>query len=1367
MAGPSSPWRNAESPGELFTQQIAGRLDLGRVFYKMEQERILKNLDYFQDGSRSRLRTVRYRLDKEVDRSVADVAKFYKKDLDEIYRAGLIGGGLDQDYKLGATDTPNIADIRNQGLRRSRQMGERAKKRNRKVMDFRSISRKDAQKLGDQHLNPKIGNVSWNNMTYQTMAIRTDAQKTFNLGVIDGAKRSKTKALRCIDGPGCGLISHDDPFKVNGELFSIEDARKYNIAHPNCTRRWEPAPDEKKPPPIGRRKAELLGTSKALQRTTELADFVNRNVDIDYMALAIDLATDAQMRELVFNTILRAKDSWVGFRQRIDALISKYLGDAPTDDEIFDRMIHYLDEMASGARAPEWVYEVLNVRSGETLIAAGDDFHSFVRVNRIASATHAELNMVNRLENHYGHFFQARLSAAHPNASDGLVDLYKGIRSQYNEPRFHFGGKTISIPRLGGEAFRGPRFTWGSRPIKIQTTLVNKNRHMTREELRAAMAKIGLVPQVHTTGLAGDAVRGMLRHEMIEALGYNPGLLSHLTLNPHGVFRMGFRMSPTGWIQPDIRLVPKTIPLRYSARLNRGMPVDGFRVRSVTQEFRAVFGGQIGVDLPKGGRLSLPSVGVSTNTVVGRLERFDDLKRIVMNFTRPGTNLSDQPIELLREQARFITKGQAIESINALDKDQLIEILRDWGAGLSGREMLLRNTEVLSMFAELRLTGYSHFRISKILRITPEEALEMVNAVSTQFGELWRERSMQLFMQVAAQQAVAAVQGGVNYAFVNPLQSAINAYRHTQHIMDDFTGWLGDTGKNTFAGKIYRDGVEGYQFVQDFQKGSFGADLITRYGPKIDGLWDATSNAYRVLFDPNQPIDWRKVAQRAIMSPPQLMRFMKDMGISVGRTIGYEVGRGSKFIHNVLSSNGPIAEFFKHAEHTGDNVYNLGGVVFQADSPGVKGKGFFLRAGATVSDVLRLRALQGEIAELASKHQADVIKGVTTLRDSANKVLATVTPEIRKRLTEFNKFLDLSLDEMEETLSQLADLLITTNRKLTDEELQSFMLARKTEGPPLPTVVGNSQKIGGYGKRQIRKMESAEQDAEDLKLPAQVLFKREDFTKEYWDEFGEVLEEINGLHSARRGLRAAEGGLQVLTGEAPQLGFQGFFRPMGFTFKTRRFNNGQLVVFNTHKGMALDHTRMLNTFSHELGHAQDFDFHTNSYVSRIGANVHTTLRNTRQSDTPGLYHSLEGDKLVDFDTLADQLIGKDIIIMDGGLFPIRVTRETIAQAKFYNAWESTESAAFMRMKWVEASGTNSLRAWAEADYISYLMDPAEIWARSYSQRVAYRNGVAKAMWKDYMTMATDENFRQQYRMSDYRKLQKYIDAVLEERGVLN
>lgn len=78
---------------------------------------------------------------------------------------------------------------------------------------------------------------------YTDMLLRTKTAEAYQAGILDLGEENGWQWWELMDGPDCGLTSHDDPVKANGMIVTLDVARAHPSSHPNCLRASSPRPD--------------------------------------------------------------------------------------------------------------------------------------------------------------------------------------------------------------------------------------------------------------------------------------------------------------------------------------------------------------------------------------------------------------------------------------------------------------------------------------------------------------------------------------------------------------------------------------------------------------------------------------------------------------------------------------------------------------------------------------------------------------------------------------------------------------------------------------------------------------------------------------------------------------------------------------------------------------------------------------------------------------------------------------------------------------------------------------------------------------------------------------------------------------------
>lgn len=129
----------------------------------------------------------------------------------------------------------------------------------------RKMVREQLNKIGIRGV--RYANGRWVGLDdYAEMAIRTKTAIAQNVGGLNFARQHGVEWFECIDGPDCGLTSHNDGEIANGLIRSYDDAMAYPIAHPRCRRVWTARPDL--------RTADQAAAAKSSVTADQLADQV-------------------------------------------------------------------------------------------------------------------------------------------------------------------------------------------------------------------------------------------------------------------------------------------------------------------------------------------------------------------------------------------------------------------------------------------------------------------------------------------------------------------------------------------------------------------------------------------------------------------------------------------------------------------------------------------------------------------------------------------------------------------------------------------------------------------------------------------------------------------------------------------------------------------------------------------------------------------------------------------------------------------------------------------------------------------------------------------------------------------------------------
>lgn len=78
---------------------------------------------------------------------------------------------------------------------------------------------------------------------YTDMLVRTKSAEAGQFGGFGQARTIGIEFMEILDGPGCGLASHQDPRKANGLILPLAEAEQFPLSHPRCRRTTSARPD--------------------------------------------------------------------------------------------------------------------------------------------------------------------------------------------------------------------------------------------------------------------------------------------------------------------------------------------------------------------------------------------------------------------------------------------------------------------------------------------------------------------------------------------------------------------------------------------------------------------------------------------------------------------------------------------------------------------------------------------------------------------------------------------------------------------------------------------------------------------------------------------------------------------------------------------------------------------------------------------------------------------------------------------------------------------------------------------------------------------------------------------------------------------
>lgn len=190
----------------------------------------------------------------------SEVLDFYRKKMSPIYMAG--ARSINPTHQFTAVDNKVLARITLDQYGKLRDTIQQVPLETRRFLEMiRNDTTPRRKELGTKHpyveTHPEMtirkrgikptAYKDGKRMTlgdYGSMSMRTTANRAYNTGAAQAAKRLGMQFLSVSDGPGCGWTFHADPETANGKVVTIDEAQAYPLAHPNCQRSFSPATRE-------------------------------------------------------------------------------------------------------------------------------------------------------------------------------------------------------------------------------------------------------------------------------------------------------------------------------------------------------------------------------------------------------------------------------------------------------------------------------------------------------------------------------------------------------------------------------------------------------------------------------------------------------------------------------------------------------------------------------------------------------------------------------------------------------------------------------------------------------------------------------------------------------------------------------------------------------------------------------------------------------------------------------------------------------------------------------------------------------------------------------------------------------------------
>lgn len=237
---------------------------------------------------RARLNAMRARIEAEMDRIDAKARAWIKANMPLIYEAGAVaalaatGGGELRWTMIHREAVQQLSgDLFDDLLRSTRLVRRTTKDLIRTVARDQALQRaitgldttvSASRRMAAIIEERGIHAVRYRNgarhglREYAEMSLRTKSSVAYNTAALNSVD---TPFWECMDGPSCGLTSHDDPTTANGMVADRDTALAYPVSHPSCRRTWAPRVDVTSKAEAERARPTTTSEQNAAQRVQD------------------------------------------------------------------------------------------------------------------------------------------------------------------------------------------------------------------------------------------------------------------------------------------------------------------------------------------------------------------------------------------------------------------------------------------------------------------------------------------------------------------------------------------------------------------------------------------------------------------------------------------------------------------------------------------------------------------------------------------------------------------------------------------------------------------------------------------------------------------------------------------------------------------------------------------------------------------------------------------------------------------------------------------------------------------------------------------------------------------------------------------
>lgn len=200
----------------------------------------------------------------------------------------------------------------------------------------------------------------WDYDKYMELSMSANAQRAGNVAFIHGSITAGVKFFEIIDGPDCGLVSHNSAPLASGMIVDADTALEHPIAHPHCQRSFRAVTDLDEDP------SRVRGLVKDLIKSYAGA-VIRDSIEQTVKNSLLKFAEDHQVKDRVAEWSAARMGDWP-FR-----FTAKAAETGIDEASLIRDMASYADDIAAGRAVPQHIMEYLRLGEDVTARAVGDE----------------------------------------------------------------------------------------------------------------------------------------------------------------------------------------------------------------------------------------------------------------------------------------------------------------------------------------------------------------------------------------------------------------------------------------------------------------------------------------------------------------------------------------------------------------------------------------------------------------------------------------------------------------------------------------------------------------------------------------------------------------------------------------------------------------------------------------------------------------------------------------------------------------------------------------------------------------------------------------------------------------------------------